>query len=240
MEIREKGTKEEQRIIERTKETLLYEVEEGARDMKLMGMKVTEILEPLHDSRCETCVSEGRFPEKRSRCVSEGRFPERQRTREPSIDRDDSRRPTEDMRRIGERLRKEAAATRSMQAFVDSRLTKVLKDGRDIISFQLWAESGGPVWKQVKVPEDGGTGLLMMPVRKKTRRRSKVLPTAEMEKEEQTGQSKVWPPAAQEQNKPEWTGPEYGPSKSMEVVLTMEVDGNKREVVIVTNVTTGR
>ena len=68
MEIREKQT------IERTKEALLYEVEKGARAMRLMGMKVTEILEPLHDSRCETCVSEGRFPE-------------RQRTREPSIDR---------------------------------------------------------------------------------------------------------------------------------------------------------
>ena len=62
------------------------------------------------------------------------------------------------MRRIGERLRKEAAATRSMQAFVDSRLTKVLKDGRDIIVCKLWAESGGPVWKQIKVPEDRGTG----------------------------------------------------------------------------------
>ena len=77
--------------------------------------------------------------------------------------------------------------------------------------------------RQVQVPEDGGSGLLMMPVCKRTGRRSKVWPTAEMEKEEQTWQSKIWPPAAQEKKKPEWTGP----SKSMEVVLSKQVDGKR-------------
>ena len=89
-------------------------------------------------------------------------------------------------------------------------------------------------------PRGQGHRQLMMPVRKKTRRRRKVLPTAEMEQEEQTWPSKVWPPAAQEQKKPEWTGPGYGPRKSMEVVLTKEVDSKKGEVVIVTDVGTGR
>ena len=121
-----------------------------------------------------------------------------------------------------------------MQVFDDTRLTKILREGKDVLVCQLLAEGGGPVWRQVHVPEDGG--LLMMPVRKRTRRRSKVWPTEEMEKEEQTWQNKIWPPAAQEKKKPEWTGP----SKSMEVVLSKQVDGKKREVVMVTDVVTGK
>ena len=78
--------------------------------------------------------------------------------------------------------------------------------------------------------------LLMMPVRKRTPRRSKVLATKGMEKEEQTWQIKIRPPGEQEKMKPEWTGP----SKSMEVVLSKEVDGKKKEVVMVTDVQTGR
>ena len=123
-----------------------------------------------------------------------------------------------------------------MQVFDDLRLTKILKEGNYIFVCQLWAEGEGPVLRQVQVPEDGGSGLLMMPVCKRTGRRSKVWPTAEMEKEEQTWQSKIWPPATQEKKKPEWTGP----SKSMEVVLSKQVDGKKREVVMGTDVTTGK
>ena len=117
-----------------------------------------------------------------------------------------------------------------MQVFDDTRLTKILKEGCPGVP----AEGGGPVWRQVQVPEDGG--LLMMAVRKRTHRRSKVWPTEEMEKQEQTWQRKIWPPAEQEKKKPEWTGP----SKSMEVVLSKEVDGKKREVVMVTDVATGK
>ena len=51
MKIREKRSKEEQRILERTKEALLYEVEKGSRDMRIVDMKLTEILDPLHDIR---------------------------------------------------------------------------------------------------------------------------------------------------------------------------------------------
>ena len=58
----EKQTKKEQRIIERTKEALLKEVEQGARNLRHMGVQVTEILEPLHDVRFNICVSERRFP----------------------------------------------------------------------------------------------------------------------------------------------------------------------------------
>ena len=60
---------------------------------------------------------------------------------------------------------------------------------------------------------------------------------------EQEWQSSVWPPVAPEKKTQEWTGPGYGPSKSMEVVLggvTKEVDGKKREVVMITDVATGR
>ena len=85
-------------------------------------------------------------------------------------------------------------------------------------------------------PENGDMGLLMMPVRRRMRRRSKDYLAEEMEQEEQTWQSKVWPPAAQEKKAPEWTGPGYGLNKSMEVVLgglRKEVNAKKREVVMV-------
>ena len=51
------------------------------------------------------------------------------------------------------------------------------------------------------------------------------------------------PPAAPERKTQEWTGPEYGPSKSIELVLggvTKEVNSKKREVVMITDVATGR
>ena len=130
-----------------------------------------------------------------------------------------------------------------LQVFADSRLTNILRACGNTIVYQLWAEGGGPIWKKVQVPENGDTGLLMMPVRRRMRRRSKVYPTEEMEQEEQTLQSKVWPPAAQENKAPEWTEPGYEPNKSMEVVLgglSKEVNGKNRELVMVTDVATCR
>ena len=130
-------TKEKYRIIERTKNSLFREVTKGAKEMRLMGERLTKLLEPLHDIRCNMCISEGRFREKP--------WP-----RAPSIDRDDSRRPSEDQVRIGDRLRREAAA-RGMRAteFDDTRLTKILREGKELLMVQLWQEAGGPVWRQV-------------------------------------------------------------------------------------------
>ena len=48
----ERQTKKKQRIFERTKEALLKEVEKGARDLRHMGVRLTEITEPLYDVRC--------------------------------------------------------------------------------------------------------------------------------------------------------------------------------------------
>ena len=69
------------------------------------------------------------------------------------------------------------------------------------------------------IPDQGGTGLLVMPVRRRTRRRSKVWPLEEKEKVDTT---------------------KAGPSKSMEVVLSSPGQGRKREVVMVTDVVTRR
>ena len=108
---------------------------------------------------------------------------------------------------------------------------------------------GGGRRKLVKVPENGDTGLLMMPVRRRMRSRSRVDLPNDSEQEcqppvrERTWQSSVWPAAALVTKAQEWAGPGYGPSKSMEVVLggvTKEVNGKKREVVMITDVTTGR
>ena len=60
----ERQTKEEQRIIERTKEAILKEVDQGARNLRQMGVKLTKILKPLQDLRCNRCVSEWRFPKR--------------------------------------------------------------------------------------------------------------------------------------------------------------------------------
>ena len=48
--------KEEHRIMERTKNSLFREVTKGAQEMRLMGVRLTELLEPLHDIRCDMCV----------------------------------------------------------------------------------------------------------------------------------------------------------------------------------------
>ena len=99
-------TKEECRILERTKNSLFREVTKGAQEMRLVGERLTKLLEPLHDVRCNMCVSEGSFPEK------------------PSSNR-------EDQVRIRAHLRREAAArdTRATK-FDNTRLTKILKEGK--------------------------------------------------------------------------------------------------------------
>ena len=82
--------------------------------------------------------------------------------------------------------------------------------------------------------------MLLMPVRRRTRSRSRV---DLQDGREPEWQSLVWPPAAPEKKAQKWTGPGYGPSKSMEVVLggvTKEVNGKKHKVVMITNVATGR
>ena len=182
-------------------------LEKGSRSMRLMSMRVEEIVENVRDIRCDRCVDEGRFPEREHVLWS----------REASIDKDDSRKPTEEMKRIEERLRREALAARGVEAFNDSRLTKLMNAGGSaIVCCQLWAVGGGPVWKHVKVPENGDIGLLLMPVRRRMRSRSRV---DLQEGREPEWQSSVWPPAAPEKGAQEWTGPGYGPLKSMEVVL---------------------
>ena len=120
----------------------------------------------MRDIRCDRCREEGRAPEREHELWS----------REPSIDKDDSRKPTEEVRREAKRLRREERAAAGVQPFDDSRLTKLINaGGSTVLCCQLWAEGGRAVWKQVKVPENGDTGMLMMLVRRHMRSRSRVL-----------------------------------------------------------------
>ena len=48
---------------EGTRDALLKEVEKESRSMRLMGMRVEELVENVRDIRCDCCVDEGRFPE---------------------------------------------------------------------------------------------------------------------------------------------------------------------------------
>ena len=133
----------EQQIIASTRDALLKEVEKGSRAMRVISMRVDEIVEDVRDIRCDRCRDEGRVPEREHALWS----------REPSIDKDDSRKPTEEVRRDAKCLRREERAAAGVQIFDDSRLTKLINAGGSTVLFcQLWAEGGGAVWKQVKVP----------------------------------------------------------------------------------------
>ena len=78
---------------------------------------------------------------------------------------------------IGARLRREATARGAdAREFDDTRLTKILKEGKELMLVQLWQEEGGPVWRQAQVPDRGGADLLVMPARMRTCRLSKVWP----------------------------------------------------------------
>ena len=52
---------EECRILGRTKTSLIKEVTHGAKEMQLMGARMTQLLEPIQDACCDMCVLEGRF-----------------------------------------------------------------------------------------------------------------------------------------------------------------------------------
>ena len=193
-----KQTENEKLIIERTRDALLNDVEKVSRSMSLMSMRVEEIVENVRNIPCNRCVDKGRFPEREHVLWS----------REASINKDDSRKPTEEMKRIRERLHREAMAARGVEAFNDSRLTKLMNAGGSaIVCCQLWAKGGGPIWKQVKVPENGDIGLLMMPVRRHIRSRSRV---DLQDGREPEWHSSVWLPAAPEKEAQKWTGPGYG------------------------------
>ena len=74
----------EQQIIASTRGALLKEVEKGSRAMRVMSMRVEEIVEDERDIRCDRCRDKGRVPERVHKLWS----------REPSIDKDDSSKPT--------------------------------------------------------------------------------------------------------------------------------------------------
>ena len=84
---------------------------------------------------------------------------------------------------------------------------------------QLWQEEGSPVWRKAQVPDRGGARLLVVKVRMRTHRSSKVWLLEEEEKR--------------------FTGG-VGPIKTMEVVLSSPGQRRKMEVVMVTDMDTSR
>ena len=124
----------EQQIIASTRDALLREVEKGSRAMRLLSIRVEEMMKDVKDIRCDRCKGEGRVPEREHVLWSRG----------PSIDKDDVRQPTEEVRRDAERLRREELAAAGVQIFDDSRLTKLINaGGATVLCCQLWAEGGG-------------------------------------------------------------------------------------------------
>ena len=107
---------------------LLKEVEKGSRIMRLVRKRVEEIVKNVRDTHCDRCRDEGRFPEKEHMLWS----------REPSIDKDDGRKPTEEMKRTAKHHRREQLAAGGMQVFDDSKLINA--GWSTVICFQIWAE----------------------------------------------------------------------------------------------------
>ena len=197
---------EECRTLWRTRTSHIKEVTKGAKEMRLMGVRITKLLEPIQDARCDMCVSEGRFPK-----MSWSRF--------SSPDREDDMCIKDAYKGRSALLLREATARGTdAREFDETRLTKVLKEGDEVRLVQLWQDEGGPMWRQAQIPIKGGAGLIVMPVLMRTRRPSKVWPL----EEEQSFTSGV------------------GQSKTMDVVLSSPGQGRKREVVMVTDVVTGR
>ena len=57
-------TENEKRIIKHTRDAPLNKAEKESRSMKLMSMRVEEIVENVRDIHCGRCMDEGRFPER--------------------------------------------------------------------------------------------------------------------------------------------------------------------------------
>ena len=115
-----------------------------------------------------------------------------------------------------------------MQAFDDSRLTKFITIGRPTaICFQLCTQCGVAICKQVKIPEKGETGVLLLPARKRADRVD--IP----EGINQGWQSSAWPPAAAA------TENKTGVTEVVLKGVTQEADGKRHEVVLFTDQATG-
>ena len=152
----------EQQIIASTRDSLLEEAGRGSSAMRRLNRRVEEIMENLKDSFCDRCRDEGKVPEREhgSRSV-----------RASSTEKEKERPPVEVVSRDGRRVRMEELEAAGMQAFDDSRLTKLITiGGPTAICYQLWTQSGVAIWKQVKIPENGETGVLLLPARKRADR----------------------------------------------------------------------
>ena len=122
----------EQQIIARTRDALLKEVEKRSRAKRVMSMWVEEIVEDMRDIRCDRCREEGRVPEREHELWS----------RDPSIDKDESRKLTEEVRHEAEHLRREEQGA-GVQVFDESRLTKLINAGGSTSYGRRAAEPSG-------------------------------------------------------------------------------------------------
>ena len=116
-----------------------------------------------------------------------------------------------------------------IQAFNDSRLTKLITiGGPTTICYQLWTQCSVAIWKHVKIPENGETGVLLLPARKRADRVD--IP----EGINQGWQSSAWPPAAAA------TENKTGVTEVVLKGVTQKADGKRREVVLFTGCQTVR
>ena len=176
--------KKESRILGRTRTSLIKEVTNGAREMRLMGARMTHMLEPIQDVH-------------RSMCVSEGRFTQIPWSRSSSQHR-------ENVVRIKDRYAERSAAFSGKQRADVQAPRSLMRPSSQRYSRRArrlcFSSSGRTrtalVWRLAQFPTKRGARLIMMPVRMRTCRPSKVWPLEEQEQEQGfeagVGQAKPW------------------------------------------------
>ena len=195
-----------------------------------MKQRVEDIMAGLKETLCEACRGECRGQDRR----------EESSRRAPSTDMDrPGPQPNKESTAEGEKEKPPVVVTSRdgasayvpgkptdapvLQLFSDQRMTKLVTDGGSTsLCYQLYTEGGVATWKQTVVPNNGHSGVLLMPVKR--------MPHPDrVDMKAQAWQSLTWPPAA---------GAAAKQTGVTEVVLkgvTREADGRNREVVLFTD-----
>ena len=182
---------------------MIKEMHKGAGAMRALGVRLMEMIEPLHKGHYDLCSKEK--DQARDRDTGDRHNPSRQTRHEERFHRENEE--------------------RDMMSFDKTRLTRILREGRNLSLSQLWTNGGEPVWKGVSAPAGDGAMLLMMLVRRRTSRGiSKVWQAAE----------RIWPPVVKEK------ALFGGQGKSTEVLIQAPGPGKRREVVMTMDIATGK
>ena len=134
--------------------------------MRLMGIRLHEITEPIKDDRCDQCISEGRGPmNQRSRSAS----PRMETTIREGENLEETYQNVLILReeyagKVDRLLNEATGKGAGSEVFDETRLTKIIQEDNEVMVLQLKQDENGPVWRQTQVPGKRRLSLLLMPV----------------------------------------------------------------------------